>query len=79
MGKNTKAIKEYIENGGRCWAECGGMMYVCNSISDENGNEFEMCGVLGQTASIVVIRFDMGYRSFIFAGFELRGHEFHDS
>ena len=52
-GAMRKAIKEYIEKGGRCWAECGGMMYLCNSISDENGNEFEMCGVLGQKATMV--------------------------
>ncbi len=78
-GAMRKAIKEYIENGGRCWAECGGMMYLCNSISDENGNEFEMCGVLGQKATMVGKRLQMGYRSFRYAGKELRGHEFHYS
>ena len=74
-----KAIKEYIEKGGRCWAECGGMMYLCNSISDENGNEFEMCGVLGQKATMVGKRLQMGYRSLSYAGKGLRGHEFHYS
>ena len=78
-GAMRKAIKEYIENGGRCWAECGGMMYLCNSISDENGNEFEMCGVLGQKATMVGKRLQMGYRSFSYAGKGLRGHEFHYS
>lgn len=78
-GVMRKAIKEYIEKGGRCWAECGGMMYLCNSISDENGNEFEMCGVLGQKATMVGKRLQMGYRSFSYAGKGLRGHEFHYS
>ena len=78
-GAMRKAIKEYIENGGRCWAECGGMMYLCNSISYENGNEFEMCGVLGQKATMMGKRLQMGYRSFSYAGKELRGHEFHYS
>lgn len=78
-GTMRKAIKEYIEKGGRCWAECGGMMYLCNSISDENGNEFEMCGVLGQKATMVGKRLQMGYRSFSYAGKVLRGHEFHYS
>ena len=78
-GTMRKAIKEYIEKGGRCWAECGGMMYLCNSISDENGNEFEMCGVLGQKATMVGKRLQMGYRSFSYAGKGLRGHEFHYS
>ena len=78
-GAMRKAIKEYIEKSGRCWAECGGMMYLCNSISDENGNEFEMCGVLGQKATMVGKRLQMGYRSFSYAGKGLRGHEFHYS
>ena len=78
-GAMRKAIKEYIEKGGRCWAECGGMMYLCNSISDENGNEFEMCGVLGQKATMVGKRLQMGYRSFSYAGKGFRGHEFHYS
>ncbi|MBQ2132926.1 MAG: cobyrinate a,c-diamide synthase [Bacteroidales bacterium] len=78
-GTMRKAIKEYIEKGGRCWAECGGMMYLCNSISDENGNEFEMCGVLGQKATMVGKRLQIGYRSFSYAGKGLRGHEFHYS
>ena len=78
-GTMRKAIKEYIEKSGRCWAECGGMMYLCNSISDENGNEFEMCGVLGQKATMVGKRLQMGYRSFSYAGKVLRGHEFHYS
>ena len=78
-GTMRKVIKEYIEKGGRCWAECGGMMYLCNSISDENGNEFEMCGVLGQKATMVGKRLQMGYRSFSYAGKGLRGHEFHYS
>jgi len=74
-----RQISDYIENGGKCWAECGGMMYLCNSISDEDGNEFEMCGVLGQKATMVGKRLQMGYRRFSYAGRELRGHEFHYS
>ena len=74
-----RQIRDYIENGGKCWAECGGMMYLCNSISDEDGNEFEMCGVLGQKATMVGKRLQMGYRSFSYAGKGLRGHEFHYS
>ena len=74
-----RQIKDYIENGGKCWAECGGMMYLCRSISDEQGQEYEMCGVLGQKATMVGKRLQMGYRRFSYAGRELRGHEFHYS
>ena len=72
-------IKQYIENGGRCWAECGGMMYLCNSIMDENGIEYTMCGVLDQSATMQGKRLQMGYRSLSYNGKELRGHEFHYS
>ena len=78
-GAMRSEIKQYIENGGRCWAECGGMMYLCNSIFDENGKEYQMCGVLGQKATMVGKRLQMGYRQFHYAGKELRGHEFHYS
>lgn len=74
-----RQISDYIENGGKCWAECGGMMYLCRSISDEQGQEYEMCGVLGQKATMVGKRLQMGYRKFSYAGRELRGHEFHYS
>lgn len=74
-----RQISDYIENGGKCWAECGGMMYLCRSISDEQGREYEMCGVLGQKATMVGKRLQMGYRKFSYAGRELRGHEFHYS
>lgn len=74
-----RQIRDYIENGGKCWAECGGMMYLCCSISDEQGQEYEMCGVLGQKATMVGKRLQMGYRRFSYAGRELRGHEFHYS
>ena len=72
-------IKQYIENGGRCWAECGGMMYLCSSICDEIGKEYEMCSVLGQKATMIGKRLQMGYRQLSYAGKELRGHEFHYS
>ena len=32
-----KAIKEYAEQGGHIIAECGGMMYLCEAIVNEDG------------------------------------------
>lgn len=73
------SIKDYIKGGGKAFAECGGMMYLCNSIADEQGREYEMCSVLGQKATMEGKRLQMGYRRFEYAGRELRGHEFHYS
>ena len=40
-----KAIKDFAEQGGKVVAECGGMMYLCESIVTDEG-EYPMCGVL---------------------------------
>ena len=73
-----KAIKDYAERGGRIVAECGGMMYLCQSIvTDES--EFPMCGVLPYhiSARKAERKLSLGYRQFVLDGKEYRGHEFH--
>lgn len=73
-----RAIKDYAERGGRIVAECGGMMYLCQSIVTDDG-EYEMCGVLPYsiTARKADRKFSLGYRRFELDGKEYRGHEFH--
>ena len=73
-----KAIKDYAEQGGRIVAECGGMMYLCESIINDEG-EYPMCGVLPYriTARKADRKLSLGYRRFELEGQEYRGHEFH--
>ena len=73
-----RAIKDYAERGGRIIAECGGMMYLCQSIVTDDG-EYEMCGVLPYTitARKADRKLSLGYRRFVLDGKEYRGHEFH--
>ena len=73
-----EAIKEFAESGGRIVAECGGMMYLCQSIVTDDG-EFPMCGVLPYkiTARKADRKLSLGYRQFMLDGKEYRGHEFH--
>ena len=73
-----KAIKDYAEQGGRVVAECGGMMYLCESIIDDEGT-YPMCGVLPYqiTARKADRKLSLGYRRFVLDGKEYRGHEFH--
>jgi len=73
-----RAIREFAEGGGRIVAECGGMMYLCQSIVTDEG-EFPMCGVLPYKISArrQDRRLSLGYRRFEFGGREIRGHEFH--
>ena len=75
-----QAIKAFAEKGGRIVAECGGMMYLCQSIIDDEG-EHPMCGVLPYqiTARKQDRKLSLGYRRFMLDGQEYRGHEFHYS
>lgn len=68
------SIREYIENGGYAFAECGGMLYLCERIDG-----CRMCGILPATATMEHSRLHLGYRSLIFDNLSIRGHEFHYS
>ena len=73
-----KAIKDFAEQGGNVVAECGGMMYLCDSIVTDEG-EYPMCGVLPYriTARKTDRKLSLGYRQFELDGKTYRGHEFH--
>ena len=73
-----KAIKVFVEQGGKVVAECGGMMYLCESIVTDEG-EYPMCGVLPYriTARKADRKLSLGYRQFELDGKSYRGHEFH--
>ena len=73
-----EAIRNYAERGGRIFAECGGMMYLCEKIVSDNG-DYPMCGVLpySVTARKTDRKLSLGYRRFELDGKEYRGHEFH--
>lgn len=73
-----ESIRDYIEQGGKAQAECGGMMYLCQSIVSDEG-EYGMCGVLPYriTSRKADRKLSLGYRRFVIDGVEYRGHEFH--
>lgn len=73
------AIKAYAEQGGRILAECGGMMYLCEEIIDEEGKSFPMCAVLDNKATMEGMKLSLGYRFVQMKEITLRGHEFHYS
>lgn len=68
-------IHDYIEQGGRALAECGGMMYLCTAITDADGTSYPMVDILKQTATMEGMKLHLGYREW--NGFP--GHEFHYS
>lgn len=74
-----QCLKNYIENGGKTIAECGGMMYLCDSIIGMDGKSYSMVGVLHQKATMQNMKLKLGYRQFSYNSVNLRGHEFHYS
>ncbi|MEZ2278024.1 MAG: cobyrinate a,c-diamide synthase [Microcoleus sp.] len=81
-----EAVKSAIAAGMPTYAECGGLMYLCDSIVDFDGNSWEGVGVLPSTAEMGK-RLTLGYRetvalrdsSVLSSGDGVCGHEFHRS
>ncbi|MBO7660155.1 MAG: cobyrinate a,c-diamide synthase [Bacteroidaceae bacterium] len=57
-----ESIRNFIENGGRCLAECGGMMYLCSNIVGMDGKTYPMVNILHQTATLQDMKLHLGYR-----------------
>lgn len=74
-----QSIKKYVEAGGKLLAECGGMMYLGNYITDKDGNRFKMAGVFDYSTSLQNAKLSLGYRSVNINGEIIKGHEFHYS
>lgn len=86
-----ESIRSYIEAGGRTLAECGGMIYLSQSVlsdGDTDGGSAgscvgnignEMVGVLpfSITNECKRRKLTLGYRRFDYNGWRLKGHEFH--
>lgn len=79
-------IAEHIQNGMPVYAECGGLMYLTQSIVDLQGSEHKMVGLLDARTKIMrkltlsytlarIVRPNLLTRE----GDTLRGHEYHFS
>ncbi len=73
-----ESIRKFAVAGGRIFAECGGLIYLCEAIVCD-GRRYPMCGVLPMTATMENARLRLGYRELSTDGLILRGHEFHYS
>ncbi|MEC4892037.1 MAG: cobyrinate a,c-diamide synthase [Oscillatoria sp. PMC 1051.18] len=85
--KNARyAVKKAIAAGIPTYAECGGLMYLCEQIIDFDGQAWDMVGILPNQA-VMSKKLTLGYRqatalenTFLFpAGTRITGHEFHRS
>ncbi len=78
--KTTRgSIKQFIENGGKTLAECGGMIYLSQGIVADDDNYYPMVGVLPFKISMRKQdrKLSLGYRVFDWKGKRCCGHEFH--
>jgi cobyrinic acid a,c-diamide synthase len=82
-----EAVREAHRQNTPIYAECGGLMYLTESIIDLDGNEHQMVGLLPGQSVMTRRRLTLGYRQaqaegdswLLSAGETVRGHEFHYS
>ncbi len=77
-----ESIKEFVEGGGRVYAECGGFMYLTEGIIDFDGKHHPMAGMFPTRAKMLKKRKALGYvevESLEDGLSKIRGHEFHYS
>lgn len=73
------SIHEYAIDGGRIWAECGGMMYLGKEIVTKDGIAHKMVGIFDYSTTMEKMKLKLGYRTVHLGDSELKGHEFHYS
>ncbi len=83
MSKNREmlqSLKSALESRLPCYAECGGLMLLCESLKPRTGPAFPMAGVIPGTVEMTEQLQHFGYcRVDMECGAEVRGHEFHYS
>ena len=80
-----RSVREAIQNGLPCLAECGGFLYLHRELEDMDGRSWPMAGVLDARAYRTPRLGRFGYitltakadTAFLPAGETVRGHEFH--
>jgi len=80
-------IKKASRKGMPIYAECGGFMYLCRSITDHGEQRYSMSGCFPFEAKMLKGRKALGYREITLSsdtiigkkGMVARGHEFHYS
>lgn len=75
----AQALRRHVVAGKPLYAECGGMLYLLESLTDVNGNKAALAGLLPGSAVMRPRLKGLGYQSAPLPGGVLRGHTFHHS
>ena len=73
------ALQTHARLGKPVYAECGGMLYLLDSLTDKAGNHGTMSGILHGHASMQTRLKGLGYQSAPMPSGVLRSHTFHHS
>ena len=73
------ALQTHFQQGKPIYAECGGMLYLLESLTDKAGNRGDMVGLLPGHAVMQNRLKGLGYQSAPMPGGVLRSHTFHHS
>ena len=74
-----KAIQQHYKLGKPIVAECGGMLYLLESLADKENHRAEMVGIIPASASMQQRLGGLGLQGASLPEGELRGHTFHYS
>jgi hypothetical protein len=74
-----QAFYQHHQRGKPIYAECGGMLYLLETLTDQQGNQAEMLGLLPGHAVMQPRLAALGLQSVRLPEGELRGHTFHHS
>lgn len=78
------SVRRYVDNGGYAYAECGGMLYLCNAVKGMDEKVYDLAGAFDMNGTFDNMRLHLGYRRVRLCDsdglpVEMRGHEFHYS
>lgn len=73
------ALKNHFQQDKPIYAECGGMLYLFESLTDQSGARGTMLGILAGHARMQTRLTGLGYQSAPLPGGVLRSHTFHHS
>lgn len=75
----ARALQRHVDAEKPVYAECGGMLYLLESLTDAQGRSAAMAGILPGHARLQARLQAIGYHTAHFPGGSLRGHTFHHS
>ena len=82
LASNTalrEALHRHHQAGKPLYAECGGLLYLLESLADQQGKRAAMIGLLPGHAALQTKLAGLGMQSVTLPEGELRGHTFHHS